>query len=183
MRLVDLTGSKFSNWEVLSRNGSDTTGHPMWKCKCDCGRIATILGSNLVRKRTSECVGCYTAHNRLRPYEALYNLLCRASKERYEVKLTYEEYLTFTSVSKCFYCGTKVTWEPHVNPHKGIRGSAYHLDRKDNSLGYSKENCVVCCPRCNRAKSNHFTYEEWRQIGKLIRTWKKTLRDQVVPNI
>lgn len=32
---------------------------------------------------------------------------------------------------------------------------------KDNSLGYSVSNCVVCCHRCNDAKSNGYSYEQW----------------------
>jgi hypothetical protein len=27
------------------------------------------------------------------------------------------------------------------------------------------------CPRCNWAKYNHFTYDEWVQIRKVIRSW------------
>ena len=49
-----------------------------------------------------------------------------------------------------------------------VRSTAYNLDRKDSIKGYTKENCVVCCKRCNRAKSNLFSYEEWLEIGKFI---------------
>ena len=35
----------------------------------------------------------------------------------------------------------------------------YNLDRKDNSIGYSKNNCVVCCSTCNYIKGDKFTYE------------------------
>lgn len=28
------------------------------------------------------------------------------------------------------------------------------IDRVDNSIGYTQENCVPCCAQCNRAKSN-----------------------------
>ena len=41
------------------------------------------------------------------------------------------ESLGLTEEEKCHYCGAE------------LRG--YNLDRKDNTKGYSKENCVVCC--------------------------------------
>jgi hypothetical protein len=162
-------GDVIRNWTVLGKdNYSD--GHSKWECICKCGRAADMSTSNLYRGKTNTCVGCYSAHNQLEPYEALYNLLCRSSKCRAEVKLTYKQYLKFVGLD-CHYCGDTVPWVPHINVKKGVRGSAYNLDRKNNSLGYSRSNCVVCCARCNRAKSNHFTYEEWVEIGEVIRSW------------
>jgi hypothetical protein len=51
--------------------------------------------------------------------------------------------------------------------YKGARG--YNLDRKDSSVGYVISNLVVCCKRCNLSKADRFTYEEWVEIGKVIR--------------
>jgi hypothetical protein len=47
---------------------------------------------------------------------------------------------------------------------------AYQLDRKDNALGYSVDNCVVCCHRCNDAKSNGYDYEEWYGMTAYFRS-------------
>jgi len=163
-------GDVLRNWTILEK-GSYPDGHPKWKCRCTCGRTADMSTSNLYRGKTNTCIRCYSAYNQLKPYEALYNLLCRASKGRAEVHLSYEEYLEFVDLT-CHYCGAEVPWIPHINIKKGVRGSAYNLDRKDNSLGYSRSNCVVCCARCNRAKSNHFTYTEWVEIGKVIKSWR-----------
>lgn len=49
--------------------------------------------------------------------------------------------------SECFYCGHS------PSPLNGI-------DRKNNSIGYTVENCVSCCKKCNIAKSN-MEYDEW----------------------
>lgn len=35
------------------------------------------------------------------------------------------------------------------------------IDRVNNDLGYSIENCVPCCKRCNTAKGNHMDFFEW----------------------
>jgi hypothetical protein len=54
------------------------------------------------------------------------------------------------------------------------RSTAYNLDRKDATKGYFRDNCVACCARCNRSKSNTFSFEEWVEVGKAIKRFRKT---------
>lgn len=135
---------------------------------CVCGTVRSVNGGNLRRGGSLGC-GCTKKGLRKRPYEALYNSISTVNPER-EIKLTYEEFLVFTTEGACHYCGEIVIWTPH---HITKNGSNYNLDRKDNSKGYLRDNLVVCCARCNRAKSNHFTYEQFLQIGALIKSWKQ----------
>jgi hypothetical protein len=51
------------------------------------------------------------------------------------------------------------------------------LDRKNNLLGYSYNNCVACCWPCNKAKSGEFTYEEFLLIGKVIKQIRETRKN------
>jgi hypothetical protein len=85
--------------------------------------------------------------------------------------ITYEDFMVFTKVNKCHYCHGAVNWYPHTKLNgKEVPGSrSYKLDRKDNKLGYSTENCVVCCKRCNEGKSGDFTYEEWYGMTAFLR--------------
>ena len=94
---------------------------------------------------------------RKRPYEWAYNRLVSESKRRnIDLQLTYEEYLEFIPIHKCHYCEKEMLWAPYSSmKHQGS-----NLDRKDNLLGYSKENCVVCCYTCNTVKGGHFSYSE-----------------------
>lgn len=46
-------------------------------------------------------------------------------------------------------------------------------DRVDNSKGHTKDNVVPCCVECNTARSNLFTFEEMKVIGKSIRAVKE----------
>lgn len=100
--------------------------------------------------------------NRKRPYESLYNTFVDANKGRYQVDLTYEEFREFTKHDRCHYCDAKITWAEY---NRNANGYRYNLDRKDNTLGYSKDNLVACCLRCNYGKGFSFSYEQWRQIG------------------
>ncbi len=57
----------------------------------------------------------------------------------------------------CVYCG--------FNCNGGI-------DRIDNSKGHLKENCLPCCEDCNMSRSDIFTHEEFKSLGKVIREIK-----------
>jgi len=42
------------------------------------------------------------------------------------------------------------------------------LDRKDNSIGHTKENCVPCCVRCNYLRRD-MPYEAWIELADSMR--------------
>jgi hypothetical protein len=56
----------------------------------------------------------------------------------------------------CMYCGSPATG----------------LDRKNNSVGHTKENCVPACKECNVARMDNFSHEEMIHIGETIRLIK-----------
>ena len=105
----------------------------------------------------------------MRPYEALYNVLLaeahRGSRD-IPVQLSYDEFVKFTCEKTCHYCGGNVVWAFRIR-HKEYVGT--NIDRKDNTLGYSVDNCVVCCGSCNRTKGDRYTYEEFLIIAHGLR--------------
>lgn len=92
----------------------------------------------------------------LPPFKSLYNSMVKTIERRNSkhshitCELTFDDFLLFTQIPECYYCGDFVKWMPH---RKSNNPFVYNLDRKNNTLGYTKENCVVCCPTCNKLKS------------------------------
>jgi hypothetical protein len=127
-------------------------------CGCSCGR-ETPAGHEYIH-----------GHNkRKRPFEAVYNSFIHTSERDGKPNtLTYEEFVAFANIPECHYCGAEIVWRMYTY-FRGKHQLRYNLDRKDNAVGYTKENCVVCCKRCNQAKLNHFTYDEWVKIGNVIK--------------
>lgn len=68
----------------------------------------------------------------------------------YTWDLTIEQYACLIQSNICIYCSDSLP----------TRGSG--LDRKNSELGYSVDNCVACCFRCNAMKSNFWSYEEFK---------------------
>lgn len=121
-----------------------------------------------VKKSTGYCISCA---QQKRPFEGLYNCLYNDHR-KLKVDLTYDEFLEFTKINTCHYCKNDIKWNSYTRVKGKFISRSYFLDRKDNDIGYSKENCVVCCTRCNRARSNKFTYEEWYGMTEYFRNKK-----------
>ena len=49
---------------ILGRSGIGKSGHCLWRCRCDCGNIVTVLSSNL--KKPNHTTSCGCLHQELR---------------------------------------------------------------------------------------------------------------------
>ena len=173
MLVKDKTGQTFGRLKVLYRTeNSPNHRHAVWMCECICGALKTVDSQSLRTGRTRSC-GCLQKEeagyaSRIRPFESTYNRVRETARDKgHDFDLTYEEFLIFTRTTECHYCLGVVPWMPHG--HGQIGRTRYNLDRKDNDKGYSFLNCVVCCKRCNRGKSDLFTYEEWWKMTETLR--------------
>ena len=159
---------RYGNLQVLRRTHNNKHNQVTFICLCDCGKHTLVSAGNL-RSGNSKSCGCQqrkgaAERRQLLPGMAHYNSFARSARGAgHKVEITYEDFLEFQKISECHYCGVNIPWVT----------MASNLERKDSSIGYFKHNCVVCCKRCNRGKSDLFTYQEWLQIGDLIRTWEK----------
>jgi hypothetical protein len=125
--------------------------------------------SQYLSKHSGKCVKCAQFSD---PFRAAFNELIRGCKRRgYSISLVYEDFFALTSIKSCHYCATKIDWYPHTKHNgKEVKGSrSYKLDRKNNDCGYTKENCVVCCWKCNQSKGNRYSYEEWYEMTAYFR--------------
>lgn len=119
----------------------------MWLCRCDCGNEIETSGAALRKGRSISC-GCYKSTR-----------LAVQSITHGESGKTAEYHAWAAMIGRCFnlndaayerYGGRGITvsnqWRSDYRAFlrdMGRRPSASHsLERKDNSLGYSKGNCI-----------------------------------------
>jgi hypothetical protein len=128
-----------------------------------------------VRKLESERYSglCQSHSHMKRPFESIYHGIFNDWRKP-EVLLNYEEFLEFTKIQNCHYCGDTIPWKPYATVKGEFGSRAYFLDKKDHQGPYSKENCVVCCSECNYIKGARFSYKEYVLLGEVIRG----IRDQ-----
>jgi len=60
---------------------------------------------------------------------------------------------------------------------KNFRGWSLEIDRKDSNFEYTPDNCVMACYWCNNAKTDEFTYNEFKKVGASIQEiWENRLK-------
>lgn len=156
---IDLIGKKFGRWIVIKRVADSKSGLRRWLCKCDCGVEREVLEPSLMRGASTSC-GCYqreASSNENKIEEGLatkkhiYSMYRRgALKRNLLFDLSFEQFLDLTQ-QNCHYCGS----EPSNLKHSYFDNGDFKyngIDRKDNTKGYTIENCVSCCKISNRSK-------------------------------
>lgn len=104
----------------------------------------------------------------------------------FRVVFPYEDFEKFyNSRNECEYCHItkdkiKFLIDAHqLNKKKDTRGWSLEIDRKKPNYEYTKENCVWCCYWCNNAKTDEFSYDEYKKIGEVIKSiWYDRLNRQ-----
>ena len=171
-------GKVFNRLTVIEYDGykiSPSTGKKdiVWKCACVCGEIVSSRLSNLLNGTTQSC-GCIYKDNRyiLPEGKSCFNRLLgsyvRSARNRnYEFKLTSKEFEEIC-LKNCYYCGVI---PKQIFRSKNLNGVFIYngIDRKDNSIGYTLENCVPCCKFCNSAKKDQSIEEFLDWIENLVK--------------
>ena len=145
--LIDLTGQIFGRWTVIGRATGHKEAH--WTCRCICKNFGVVSGSSLRRGGSTSC-GCFhsevSAEIHLR-----HGALIGGGRT--------SEYNSWASmITRCFdqnhpsyknYGGRGIgiddpRWLKFENfiGDMGKKPPGTTLERVDNNLGYSKENCI-----------------------------------------
>jgi hypothetical protein len=138
--MIEMIGKRFGRWTVIKRAGTDKRGQILWECICDCGNIRAINGWDLRNKKTKSC-GCLrkeisTKHgmSAAQTYKSWANMKRRCNNPN---NTHYENYGGR---------GIKIEdirWLKFENffADMGERPEGCSIDRRNNNLGYFKENC------------------------------------------
>ena len=190
----DILWQKFGKLTVLAdfkaRNKKNNRPYRKLFCKCDCGQECFCNKEKVLNgsKRSCGCLqkenhktfgnrqrlgyGVASANERYTAYKA------GARRRNLEFNLTKEQF--FDIVTKpCIYCGTDKS-QIYRRDDKRRNGAFIYtgIDRYDTKKGYTVENCVPCCTKCNRIKLDMEAGEMLEQLKKIIANEKRWLRKE-----
>ena len=190
MKILKLEGNVFTRLRVLRRienklQGKAQTPKSQWECLCDpelggCGNTVSALGCDLMRGHAHSC-GCLTKESvsaaktihgfsHLPEYKIWWHIQDRCYNEK---SSSYERYGA-RGITVCDEW--KESFEAFYRD-MGSRPSPTHsIERKDNSLGYSKSNCkwATLEEQGNNKRNNVFI--EYRGQTKTLTQWCQELR-------
>jgi hypothetical protein len=163
----DISGKQHGGWTVLREiprvDRPDKQKRCAWLCRCKCGS-EKALSLQQFERNTVGCRSCAARSNgqiqRSEPYAAIFNSAKAQIANRgiaFSIKLS--DFVAIVETGRCHYCHAPLSWAKYTNAHYNDR--SYKLDRKNNNVGYLPGNVVGACKRCNYAKSDQYSYEEW----------------------
>lgn len=151
-KAINIKGQRFGRLIVLRRDGSSSNS-ATWLCKCDCGKRFIAFGGNIRKGDTTSC-GCFRSEvTSARSIQ--HGHLIGSTKENRKTTKTYRAWSNM--LSRCRnpnvkrypdYGGRGIKvcqrWLKFKNflADMGVAPLKLTLERKDNSKGYNKRNCV-----------------------------------------
>lgn len=152
----NLVGQTFNKLTALSLVRRTNGIYYLWQCEC--GNTKEIRGIAVSRGDTKSC-GCLhgeicRANSLPEGLALIRTVICyykrNAEKRGLLFCLSEDECIALLKNS-CTYCG-RVPYNT-ITKKKCIGELTYSgIDRKDSSLGYTKDNVTSCCKECNMAK-------------------------------
>jgi hypothetical protein len=172
-KLEAYVGTVINGKTILRFSCYDKHGQGLYEYKCGCGAINITYIYSI--KATSTCKKCRkTRVSNLTDIEAglgrlFTNYRDSSVTRKLDFKLTLSEFKQITS-SPCYYCYSEPS---NLCKAQGrVSGYLYSgIDRVDNAKGYTIDNVVPCCVKCNKAKLNMSVKEFREHIIKIYKHW------------
>lgn len=171
----DLTGTKFGRLTVVEDCGKRSNKNVVWLCACVCGGRANVRSSSLIRGYTKSC-GCILKEQWFNKTLGLYQSTVYRAWARMKSRCSDRKVKAYEN-----YGGRGITvckrWIDSFSNFYADMGSpkkGQSLDRKDNSKGYSPDNCrwASILEQSNNKRSNrNITIDG---VTKTVAEWART---------
>lgn len=104
--------------------------------------------------------------NKKNPSRAVYHSISVSARKRNLSYAPVDDFVTWydNQVKVCHYCGCS------LDTQILDRANRFEIDRKDSTKGYTIDNIVLACSRCNIAKFDYWSYKEFKKyLGPAIK--------------
>lgn len=169
----EIIGNEFGTYKVLSFHHTENWIR-FYNVKCTYCGIESIQSVNHLKNNPKSCSSCkYERRNSIPTLQAPRNCvkstyISGAKARDLEFSLSDEDFdnLIFNN---CYYCDSKPSvYQSDLKFNKTDEVFKRNgIDRLDSTFGYTKENCVPCCPTCNLMKMTLSHNEFLSHINKI----------------
>jgi hypothetical protein len=180
MKMIDLAGQKFGRLTVVSRADNTPQGQARWNCVCDCGNLHS-LKSIILRRGISKSCGCleeearhtnnrthgHTSSGTTPTFHSWAGMMARCTNPKHSSFHRYGG----RGISVC------ERWHTFQNflDDMGVKPPKLSLDRIDNSLSYSPENCrwATASEQARNKRNNHMITHNG--VTKCLQEWSELI--------
>lgn len=179
---VDLTGQQFGRLTVVARSRQDKRGRWTWMCQCSCGQAKVVASIDLRQGNTKSC-GCIHKERmsnltRVHGLSAhpLYNTWKMMLRRCNDAKNPAFPDYGGRGISVCPAWSDPITGLIRFSEDMGSRPSPKHsIERKDNDLGYSPENCTWATPQEQSANRRYCHLIEHNGRTQTLTAWAREI--------
>lgn len=146
---IDMTGRHIGRLTVIEECGRNSCRQALWRCRCECGNVVTVLGASLRSEHPTTSCGCYhrersaeahTTHgsSQTRLYYVWQGMLKRVGVYKgasEKDKRAYQD----RGITVCDEWLVFENFRDWALSHGYIEG--LQIDRRDNDRSYCPENC------------------------------------------
>jgi hypothetical protein len=177
MKFLNLSGQKFHRLTALARveNKAETHG-AQWSFRCDCGTIKTIVGQLVYHGKIKSC-GCLRTDRKPRLKHGM-----AKTKEFNSWASMRQRCKNKDCKAHSDYGGRGITICPEWDDFSkfyadmGPRPKGTSLDRKNNNVGYSPENCHWADQKTQTRNRRTTTFCEFQGETLPLQTWAERFK-------
>lgn len=116
-RKLNIIGMQFGDWKVLNYLHQNSTNKSVWSCRCSCGQVEKVIGSNLMDGGSTCCFACghkKKCNTKIVPCSWWYKQQCQARLRKIEWNLKEDEALQVLEDQhwKCKFSGVDISFDP-----------------------------------------------------------------------
>lgn len=146
------------------KNGKSYQNRVKWLFDCECGTQFIGVLSFIKKQKMASC-GCAHSATQLGAENIMFkSYQIGAKKRNLDFTLEFSDFQALVNTN-CFYCDTPPKERDYS--YKVFKPKLNGIDRKNNDLGYTKENSLPCCTECNYFKRT-LPYEKFLTLTKRI---------------
>lgn len=168
-------GKQINGLKIIDYNSNGKRQY--FTCICVCDK-EFIVRTDRIKSGAVKSCGCLTSElmsnshtlpNNLGAINKLFaNYKSTAIRKSLVFNLSIDEFKIFIN-KNCFYCGIEPQQHQFLGSNNKYKYLKYNgIDRLNNNVGYTIDNCVPCCTTCNGAKSNSSLEDFQNWIKRLI---------------
>jgi hypothetical protein len=164
LKAMDLTGKQIGKWSVGKSIRHKIHGYKMYTCTCKCGTVKDVKHSHLASNKTHSCGCSWTKHGMARSneYRVWDSMIRRCHSETHKAYKNYGA----RGIEVCD------KWRKFDGffEDMGIQPKNMTLERINNELGYSKDNCkwATVTEQARNRRSTKLNIDQVKTIKEMI---------------